>query len=34
MKLVVLVVEDEPPGIGNQTIVSGMKAIMEAVVTE
>ena len=31
---VTIVVEDEPPGVGHQTIVSGMKAIMEAVVTE
>ena len=31
---VTIVVEDEPPGVGHQTVVSGMKAIMEAVVTE
>ena len=31
---VTIVVENEPPGVGHQTVVSGMKAIMEAVVTE
>lgn len=31
---VTIVVEDEPPGVGHQTVVRGMKDIMEAVVTE